>query len=439
MGRAVSRHGTTTIRDSLLGERLILKKLPSGLECGVIPRPDFAKKFAVIGANYGSVDDRFVSPRTGKTICAPAGVAHFLEHKMFEKKWGNVLEKFSQLGANANAFTSHTVTAYHFTCTGRFWDNLELLLRAVQSVHLTRQNIAKEAGIIQQEIRMYQDSPDWRVVTGLLESLYHRHPVRVDTVGTTESVGRITKSILLECFRAFYTPANMMLVVAGALEEEEVFERCEKLYRRHAAAGRPRRLRVREPAGVFRKEITSYADVKRPRVLIGFKDEKPATGGERLVRAALETDLLLAIVFGKSSPVYLRLYEKGLIDESFSASYLSDRGLGYCAMGGETDSPGELVEGCLKAIRRVRRSGISESSFARIRRRLLGGYLRRFNSLEAAAVRAVAGRFLRYNPFSVLDTLDAITPEDINNRARAHLREEAMSVSTVLPLQSKMQ
>jgi predicted Zn-dependent peptidase len=431
--KKIVRRPATVIRGGLLGEKMILRKLSSGLECAVVPRPEFVKKFAVIAANYGSIDSQFVSPGTGEKVSAPAGVAHFLEHKMFEKEWGSVFNRFSELGANANAFTSHTVTAYHFTCTGKFWECLELLLGTVRNIHLTRRNVRKEVGIIQQEILMYQDNPGWHLATGLLEGLYQRHPVRIDTAGTVKSVAGITKKILLECFRAFYNPGNMMLVVGGALDAQEVFERCEKFSRGGADTRRPVRVAVHEPAAVNRRSTVSHMDVRRPKVLLGFKELRPVAGGSRLVRQALETDLLLGIMFGKSSSVYLRLYEKGLIDESFSGSYSSDRGFGYSVLGGDTDSPEELVRECLRAIHRVRERGISKSDFARTRKRLLGAYLRRFNSLEAAAIRVVSGRFLRHNPFRILDILDSITIDDMSRRACTHLCEEAMSVSTVLP------
>ena len=418
----------------MLGEKLISRKLSNGLECGLIPRVDFVKKFAVIAAKFGSIDNKFISPRTGEKVMLPAGVAHFLEHKMFDKKWGSVFDRFSSLGANANAFTSHTVTAYHFTCTNNFWESLELLLETVGSIYLTRENVRKEVGIIQQEIMMYCDSPEWRLATNLLEGLYHRHPVRLDTAGTVESVSKITKKMLLECFKDFYSPANMMLAVAGAIEPEEFFERCEGFTRRRRPLKPPELLTFSEPDTVKARETVYGMKVNMPKVLMGFKECKPARGGERLVRQSLEADLLLSMIFGKSSPVYLRFYESGVIDESFSASYVSDRGFGYSALGGDAASPERFVNECLKAIERMRKKGVSKRDFSRTKKRLLGAYLRRFNSLEASAVRAISGRFLKHNPFKVLEVLDSITLKDMNRRMSEHLREESMSISIVQPV-----
>jgi predicted Zn-dependent peptidase len=437
MPKACGRTGVRTIRGGILGEKLLLKQLSNGLRVGVIARPEFVKKFAIVATKYGSNDTHFVSPATGKRVRTPAGVAHFLEHKMFEKKWGDVFDRFSGLGANANAFTSYTVTGYHFTCTGNFWESLDLLMRLVGDVHLTRESVRKEVGIIQQEILMYRDSPDWKVSTGLLEALYHTHPVRMDTAGTVESVARITKKVLVESFRAFYRPCNMMLVVAGALDAGEVFERCEKLAGPGGNGAPPRRFGKKEPRHVLRGRVLSYMDVKRPKLLFGFKEGETLRGGEALVRRTFETDLLLGIIFGKSGPLYLRLYEKGLIDESFSAAFTSDRGFGHSMIGGETDDPEKLLGECLKAVRRACEKGLSKRDFGRTKKWLLGAYLRRFNSLEASAVRAIAGRFLGYNPFRTLELLESVTTRDINRRVREHFRPDAMSVSLVLPPGSK--
>ena len=309
----------------------------------------------------------------------------------------------------------------------------------MSSIHLTRESVLKEVGIIQQEILMYRDSPDWKVATSLLEALYHRHPVKVDTAGTIESVARITKKVLLECFRAFYRPSNMMLVTTGALDAGDVFDRCEKLVKGRRSNGLPQRYMGREPKHVRRSRIVSYMDVKRPKLLLGFKENRTSHSGAALVRRTFETDLLMGIIFGKSGSLYLKLYEKGLIDESFSAAFTSDRGFGHSMVGGETDAPEELLKECLRAIRRACEKGLSKSDFNRTKKWLLGAYLRRFNSLEASAVRAVAGHFLGYNPFKTLELLGSVTIDNINRRVREHFRSEAMAVSIVLPSHLKKQ
>lgn len=431
------RSGVRTVSGGILGEKLLVKTMSSGLRVGVISRPEFVKKFAIIAASYGSNDTHFVSPATGKGIKTPAGVAHFLEHKMFEKEWGDVFDKFSELGANANAFTSYTVTGYHFTCTGNFWENLGLLLELVGGLHVTRESVRKEVGIIQQEILMYEDNPDWKVATDLLEALYHRHPVRVDTAGTFDSVARITKGILLESFGAFYKPCNMMLVTAGALDAGDVFERCETLSDRRANGALPKRLGKSEPSRARLSRVISHMDVKRPKLLLGFKEGRAPRGGAALVRRTFETDLLMGIIFGKSGPAYLKMYEKGLIDESFSAAFTSDRGFGHSMIGGETDTPQELLDACLEAIRRACEKGLSKSDFDRTKKWLLGAYLRRFNSLEASAVRSIAGTFLGYNPFRTMELMESVTIADINRRVREHFRRDAMAVSMLLPRSSQ--
>ena len=171
---------------SALGERMEMRTLDNGLRVCYLPKEGFSKTFAILATDFGSVDASFTFE--GKRYDTPAGVAHFLEHKMFEDKDGNALQKFARTGASPNAFTSHTMTAYHFSCTDRFAENLEILLKFVFTPYFTEENVAKERGIIGQEIGMMDDTPGWQAMVGLYEGLYREHPVRVSIAGSVESI-----------------------------------------------------------------------------------------------------------------------------------------------------------------------------------------------------------------------------------------------------------
>jgi len=426
------------VGSSLLGEKLILETLPVGLTIGVIPKPGFVKKFAVLAARYGSINNKFRCRGADKVEEMPAGIAHFLEHKLFEKEDGSISDKFSQNGASVNAFTSHTVTAYYFDCADsspqaeRFKENLNLLLELVFSPYITDETVSKEIPIIQQEISMCEDSPDWRLFRNLLQSLYLVHPVRVDTAGTKESVGRITKELLLRCHNLFYSPSNTLLLCAGDMGFE-VVEDVVKRWRWGDYFSPPEVIVDAEPPSVAQKSREEKMQVSLPKLLIGFKESEQPLSGEPLVRRSIEIDLCLSIVFGRSSPAYRRLYESSLIDDTFSFSHSADREFAFTMIGGDTPSPEILGEEILKALEVVKRRGVSAGDFVRMKRKAAGLFVRSFNSLESVAVHALASHFLGFNHFESLSVLDSVTVDDVNTRLARHFCEEKMSVCTILP------
>jgi predicted Zn-dependent peptidase len=426
-------------RSPRLGEEVHSTRLANGLTVSVLPKRGFLKKYAVLATRYGSIDNVFQAAGESEAREVPAGIAHFLEHKLFEEEGGNAFDRFSKNGAYCNAFTSYTTTAYLFSCTDLFAENLGLLVDFVGNPYFTEAAIARERQIISQEIRMYEDSPDWRGFQGLLEALYVRHPVRVDITGTVESISRIEKADLERCYRTFYQPRNMILFAAGDLDPAEVMDRADEAFarRRYGEAGEPRRVVVDEPGALAAREVRLELDVSQPRLLLGWKDVTGAGSGAELLRKDVELAFAIELIFGRSGAFYQRCYESGLIDAGFSASYTGERDHGYVAVGGETDEPDRLRDELCAAAARAVEAGFDEADFRRIKNKAIGKFLRNFNSLEFIASSFVQGHFLDVDFFEYLPAIDAATREDVQARAAEVFRKDRMASSIVEPLEER--
>ncbi|MDB4867811.1 MAG: insulinase family protein [Cohnella sp.] len=304
-----------------LQETVWHEKMDNGLEVFVLPKAGFTKTYATFTTQFGSVDNHF-RPPGGEDMKVPDGIAHFLEHKMFEEPEGDVFSKFAVQGASANAFTSFDRTVYLFSATRQIPENLTTLIDFVQNPYFTDENVEKEKGIIIQEIDMYRDNPDWRVYFGLIEALYRKHPVHIDIAGTAESVRSITKEMLYDCYHTFYHPSNMTLFVVGGVDSEATLE----LVRRNQAGksfppgGEIRRIIEQEPPEVRTEKRELPLPVSLPKCLFGFKEAQGPTAGEEGIRQELATKLVLETVLGPSSPLYQRLYDDNLISDNFDMS-----------------------------------------------------------------------------------------------------------------------
>jgi predicted Zn-dependent peptidase len=422
-------------RSERLAEEVHTGRLSNGLTVAVLPKRGFFKKHAVLATRYGSIDNVFRAPGEPEPREVPAGIAHFLEHKLFEEEGGNAFDRFSKNGAYCNAFTSYTTTAYLFSCTDLFDENLGLLVDFVGDPYFTEAAIARERQIISQEIRMYEDSPDWRGFQALLEALYVRHPVRVDITGTVDSIARITRADLERCYRTFYNPTNMILFATGDLEPARVADEAERAFarRRYGAGGPVLRVLPDEPAAVAAREVRTRLDVSQPRLLLGWKDTDVGRGGIDLLRKEVEITFAIELLFGRSSDFYQRCYESGLIDATFSASYTGEVDHGYTAIAAETESPERLREEVLATLDAGLAAGFAPEDFARIKNKALGKFLRNFNSLEFIASSFVQGHFSGASFFDYLGAIEAATLEAVRARAAAHFRPELLAASIVEP------
>ena len=414
---------------SALGERMQTCTLENGLRICYLPKEGFSKTFAILATNFGSVDASFTFE--GQRYDTPAGVAHFLEHKMFEDKDGNALQKFARTGASPNAFTSHTMTAYHFSCTDRFAENLEILLKFVFTPYFTEENVAKERGIIGQEIGMMDDTPGWQAMVGLYEGLYREHPVRVSIAGSVESIARITPDLLYTCHRAFYSPKNMALVVCGTADFNEICRMAAAFSPQDAPEIGERHYGARREA-VNELLVERHMQVSQPQFLIGFKDE-PVQPGESRLRRSLLGQLAARILCGDTAPLYAALYEKRLIGRDFDVDYALIP-QGACAMlGGESRDPAAVRDAVEREVARLAREGVEPQLFGRMKKALYGLHLRVLDVPEAYARQEATALFAgeHYPDFAAL--FDTIGPADVQAMFARWARRDRSAMSVVLP------
>ncbi|WP_068619223.1 EF-P 5-aminopentanol modification-associated protein YfmH [Paenibacillus tuaregi] len=416
-----------------LQETLYHEVMDNGLQVYVLPKPGFKKTYATFTTKYGSIDNHF-RVEGQEEISVPDGIAHFLEHKMFEEPEGDIFATFASQGASANAFTSFDQTSYLFSATENIPANLETLINFVQNPYFTDQNVEKEKGIIGQEIGMYADNPDWRVYFGLIEAMYKTHPVHIDIAGTVESIGTITKETLYTCYNAFYHPSNMLLFIVGGVEPEEVFElvRTNQAKKNYQPQGDIDRLFEDEPAGVNERRRVTRLPVSLPKCLFGFKETRLGITGEERVKLDLTTKLVLDLLFGSSTELYQKLYDMDLISDSFGHEYNSDPNYAFSAIGGDTRDPDELLRVVTEEINTLMEAGFKAENFERARKKKIGGYLRMMNSPENIAHEFTRYRLRGGDFFNVLPLYESITLEDVNQRLRDHINWDQLAVSLVV-------
>lgn len=421
--------------DYTLGEKLYSRTYGNGLTVYVLPKMDFNKVFAMYSTHYGSIDNEFVVPVTGEHLKVPEGIAHFLEHKMFDMEYGNVFDKFAELGTSANAFTNYTNTTYLFSATSSYKENLKLLLEYVDTPYFLEESVEKEKGIIGQELRMYQDDPGWQVFLNLLTGMYHNHPVRIDIGGTLESIQLINADLLYKCYNTFYHPGNMVLFVTGCLGENEVFNLLDE-YEANRDIGPQaaiQRIFQKEPEGINIPASKVHLDVAEPIFYIGFKDSDVGYDGYKLLKKEVLTDLILEVVIGRSSPLYEGLYDKGLVDDRFSFGFEGQRDYGYCTIGGETQDPEALYQELTAEITKCLKQKISSEDFERIKKRFQGDFIHGFNSPEFIASSFVSYHHKNVNVFDYLKVLDEITTEEAQERLENLLDFKRHATSIVMP------
>jgi len=430
------RENFRLIENRELHETLYHYRFYPGLDLYVLPRADYQKKYAVFSTHFGSIDNCFRVEPDPEVTELPDGVAHFLEHKLFEDERGNVFDRFAALGASPNAFTSFTQTSYLFSCTDNFEQNLDHLLNFVQEPYFTEKTVQKEQGIIGQEIKMYEDHPHWRVFFNLLAGLYQKHPVRNDIAGTMESISQITPELLYRCYNTFYHPSNMAVFVVGDLDPDRVGGQVEENLagRDYKPMGEIVRLFPEEPAGINQEKTVQELVVSEPIMFLGFKDNRAAKlENGPLMRREILMELVLDILFGSSEQLYNELYRDNLIDENFGAEYSAETNYGYAMLGGETRDPDQLYGRIMEAVDNLKKEGITAEQFERHRRKILGGYIRRFNSLEFIANNYLAYRFRDNEMFDLPSILQGVSRNEAMEVAVENLDPSSHALSLVVP------
>ncbi len=412
-----------------IGEAVCRETLPNGLRINIVPKRDYAKSYAFFATRYGGMDTRFCL--NGKWLDTPAGIAHYLEHKMFDTKEGNALQELAKNGAEPNAFTSNAITGYYFDSTTHFEENLETLLSFVSVPYFTEESVAKEQGIIGQEIRMIEDNPDWQIYTRMMKALYAASTARTSIAGTVESISHITVETLYDCHKAFYTPSNMVLTVVGNVDPIHVVDIARRVLPREGGSAIPRDYGT-EPAQVAEKETKLAMEVSCPQFLTGFKCT-PAEDGEGYMRQSLIGDMACDILLGDSSPLYLRLYDQGLINTSFGGAYEMMPGVAYLYAGGDSKDARAVTAEIQKEAIRLVEEGIDEDFYQRVRRSSFGSNLRGLNSFENIAVSLSEGYFHGYDPFRFPQVFDTITKDDITAFLRENLTADRAVLSEIVP------
>ncbi|OMF09396.1 peptidase M16 [Paenibacillus amylolyticus] len=422
-----------SIRYEHLQETLYYEVMDNGLHVYILPKPGFQKTYATFATKYGSVDNHF-QVEGQEEVKVPDGIAHFLEHKMFEEPTGDIFATFASHGASANAFTSFDQTVYLFSATEYVNENIQTLVHFVQNPYFTDQNVEKEKGIIGQEIDMYADNPDWRVYFGLIEAMYQKHPVHIDIAGTVESIRTITKEMLYECYNTFYHPSNMLLFVVGGVDPQEVIDmvRSNQEQKDYKPQGSIQRFFEPEPEQVGEARREAKLAVSLPKCLFGFKETDVGLTGEQLLRRDMTTQLMMDLLFGSSTRLFQKLYDEDLISDSFGHEYNSSPQYAFSAIGGDTKDPDQLLARIREEVDAIVEKGFDSTDFERARKKKIGGYLRMLNSPENIAHEFTRQQFRGGDFFNMLPLYESITLEDVNLRLREHIRWDHLAVSLVV-------
>lgn len=413
-----------------LGMRLFHGQLENGLHILVDKRPGFGKQFAFFATRYGGLDMRFKTQSGWQDT--PAGVAHFLEHKLFDTKDGNALQIMAANGADPNAFTSFGITGYFFQCTRGFEENLRTLLGFVSEPWFTPESVAKEQGIIGQEIAMGDDEADTEVFYDMLGCLYAHHPIRTHIAGTQESISHITDQTLYTCHRAFYNPANMVLTVVGDVDPERVMSIAREIVTAQGTGNPERDYGQAEPQGAVKHDTSRAMAVSAPLFQLGFKLPDPGLGGERL-KAQLVGDLAGDLLVGDSSPLYAKLYDAGLITKSFAYGYEDYPGCAFFALGGESKDPQAVREQVLAECARLAKEGVSQERFDRAKKAAYGSMVSQLNSFENTAVELSQGYFDGVDYLTFPEVFQTITARDVQDFIARWFHEEHSALAVITP------
>jgi len=416
------------VESSALGEKYYEIDHKSGLKIFVMPKENYKSTYAVFGTKYGSIDTRFKRSDSDEFTVVPEGIAHFLEHKLFESEELDAFTRYAETGASANAYTSFDKTCYLFQCSDRFEDSLKILLDFVTHPYFTKETVEKEQGIIGQEITMYYDVAGWMSTFNLLRCLYKNHPVRIDIAGTVQSISEITDKLLYDCYNTFYNLHNMALVVVGNADVNSVAAICDE-YLERAENVTVERSFEPEPREIVKPYEEYHLAMSVPVFSFGYK-EKCETP-ERTLKEVVETGILLEVLAGESSPLYSRLIEKGLINSQFSKEYFVGYGYEAILFDGESTNPQAVADEIKKEAARLKKEGIDEELFETVRRNLYGKEIMQYNDIDAVANAMISCYFANHNIFDTMDIYKNVTRQDIEKRLSEVMDEKYSALSVV--------
>ncbi len=420
------------IESSKIDEKAYVEVLPNGLTVIIIPKKNTKKKYIIWGTHFGSIDNRFIMPKTGEEVFIPDGVAHFLEHKMFEQPNGtNSLDTLMALGIDANAYTTNDHTAYLFECTNHFEEGLNELMDYVQHPYFTDENVEKEKGIIGQEINMYDDDPSWKLYMNAMDCLYEENPIKIDIAGTIESISKITPDVLYKCYNTFYHPSNMTMVVCGNFVPEDLIEEIKKRLLPKENQGEikriypPKETKINKP---FKKE---KLEVSTPIFMMGFKDIENRK--EERVKKHIAIEILLNMIIGKSSKLYDKFYKEGLLLSQPSFDYEFSSQYAHVLISGTSKDPSKIEQGIMQEIEKMKQEGLNAEYFEQISRKVYGNYVIEYNSVGDIARMFLADTMKEVQSFDYIEQFETVTKEYAEEILKDIFKEENKILSIIEP------
>lgn len=418
------------IENDKIKEKVFIKKLENGLTIMVIPKKSVDKKYIIWGVNYGSVDNHFCV--NGEEVIVPDGIAHYLEHKMFEQRNGkNSLDVLTSLGVDANAYTTNNYTAYLYECTDNFYEALDEFMDYVQNPYYTDENVEKERGIIEQEIMMYDDYPDWAMYMNAIKLMYHNNPINIDIAGTKETIAKIGKEELYKVYNNFYVPENMAIVFCGDIDEKEIFEELEKRIVIKANPNEVKRIVAEEPETIVEKRKEISMDISMPIFTIAYKDK--IKDNKEMIKRDLAIQIIVQIIMGTSSNLYKRLYEDGLIFSDFSYDYEFARNYAHVYMQGQTFEVEKVINEIKNEFDFFINQGISDEEFDRIKRKIYGDFVRAFNDVASIGNSFINKYFKGTNLFDYIEEFETLNKEYTEEVLKEVFKEEKKVISIVNP------
>lgn len=411
-------------------EKAYLEKLKNGLTIVIIPKQTTRKKYVIWGTHFGSIDNHFRMPGSGEEVFIPDGVAHFLEHKMFEQPNGtNSLDTLMALGVDANAYTTNDHTAYLFECTDHFEEALAELMDYVQHPYFTDENVEKEKGIIGQEIRMYDDDPGWQLYMNAMDCLYENNPIKIDIAGTVESISKIDKDVLYKCYQTFYHPSNMMMVLCGDFDPEKTLKMIESHLIEQPKQEEIQRFYPPKDEKIHKKEKVVSLEVSTPIFMIGILD--PEEKGNDSVKKHMAIEIALNILLGKSSPLYQKLYEEGNLSAQPDFDYEFSEQYAHILIASQSKNPRKVYEDFRKEVKKLQKNGITEEDFERCKKKLYGNYVTEYNNIDSIARMFLADWMKGNNSFEYIEGYDQITKEYVEEILKNKFQEDKMIISIV--------
>lgn len=422
------------IENSKVKEKLYVEKLENGLTVMIMPKKNIQKKYMIWATNFGSIDNKFIAPNDKEETNIPDGVAHFLEHKMFEQQNGtNSLDTLTALGVNANAYTTTDHTCYLFECTDNFYPAMDELMDYVQNPYFTDQNVEKEKGIIGQEIQMYDDYPSWAVYMNAMKCMYKNNPIIIDIAGSIESISKIDKEVLYKCYNTFYHPSNMVMCFAGDFEPEALIEEVKKRLKPTEKHGEIKRIYPEEPEQIVKKENTQNMEVSMPIFVIGIKDviDNKNCTSSNIVKKHIAIEILLNMLIGKSSKLYKELYEAELITGEPYLDYEFSKQYAHVSITGQSNDPKKVLEKFEAEIKQMKENDIDLAHFQRVKNMIYGNYVKEYDDV-AEICRMFVGDYMKgINSFEYIEEYEQVTPEYTKQVLEEVFKEEKTVLSIV--------